>query len=563
MMAQAAAQQAVRIHRYAAFDPRTVDNKRISTLSAHATGQRTQLSVYGSQLTLRLEHNKPLTESLPAQASGPTLLRGSLEGKPQSWARLTKTNAGTYGLIWDGAELYVIEPSADIRSALAVSLPVPNSETVIFKLSDTTIDLGAEYCGSHQAATANVDTGLATYQAIAGELSDQTASATGGPTLILELQALADAAVRARYSSDQAARDAIMVRLNNIDGIFSAQMGLQIHAANVTVYDQDSTALSASSSADTLLNSLGQLRSSDPVMRTYAATHLFTGRDLDGDTLGIAYMSSICGARYGSSLSELRNRGAWIDSLVAAHELGHQLGAVHDGEGVCGGTAAQSYLMGSQINGSSELSQCSRDSIFATLQYAACLIPVTEPDVTIASANSQLQFAPGTSFTWSLPVQNIGTATANALSVQVTVPVGVMVAAATVAGGSCVANPNNVDTQVNCQFDSLAAFATRSLALTLHSTQLGSYIVGATVSAAADSNLNNNSATFTLEVSTNATTPTSPTSTVTAATEPTGSGGGGGAMNPAWLWMLVGLAGLRYAGVRQHRAQPLHHRFSG
>lgn len=378
----------LRIHRYTELNAQRLN---LTSSNANNPRQRTKLSVYGKQLTLNLESNARVAENLPAHDA--TLLRGDLEGQQGSWVRLTRTAQGLHGLIWDGSELYAIEPSAEVVAALAVSLPTPGSDTVLFKLADTT-DLGTEYCGSTEHAAASANTGLATYQALTAELSQPAGGAFSEPALRLELQVLTDAAYRAQYASDQEALDAIMVRLNNVDGIFSAQMGLSIVATDIEVHDADPPGLSGSTSASDLLNSLGQLRNGTPDMNRYAATHLFTGRDLDGDTLGIAYIGHICGTRYSTSLSEIRNRGAWIDSLVAAHELGHQLGAIHDGTGACAGTATQSYLMGAQINGNSELSACSRESIFATMQYASCLLPVTAPDSSATTDAAQPAVTP-------------------------------------------------------------------------------------------------------------------------------------------------------------------------
>jgi hypothetical protein len=281
-------------------------------------------------------------------------------------------------LIWDGAELYAIEPSADVLTMLDASSSTPTSDTVIFKLSDTTVELGDNYCAAADQKSA-AGTGLAMYQTLTSDLPQQGDSNDAAPSLRLEMQVLVDAALRAEYDSDQAVIDAVAVRLNNVDGIYSAQLGLAIEATDIQFLGAANTGLSDSTDPGTLLNSLGVLRANIPGMNSYAATHLFTGRDLDGDTLGIAYIGNLCGARYAASLSELRGRGAWLDSLVAAHELGHQLGAVHDGTGTCSDTPSNSYLMSSLINGTDEFSACSRNLILNTMHRAACLVPINTP----------------------------------------------------------------------------------------------------------------------------------------------------------------------------------------
>jgi hypothetical protein len=325
-------------------------------------------------------------------------------------------------------------------------------------------------------------------------------------------------------------------------------MGLEVQARDVQIYSADPDSLSQSTDAGTLLDSLGQLRNSDPVMGTYGATHLFTGRDLDGDTLGNAYIGNICGARYGASLSEIRARGAWIDSLVAAHELGHQFGAVHDGTGACGGTPADSYLMGAQINGSSELSQCSRESIFATMQYAACLIPVGAPDVSLSVATTPTQAGLDTSFRWSLPIQNIGTGAADRPTIHITLPASLIVESSAIAGGSCVAFNNDNGGTVDCIFDSLAANEIRSLELGLRASKTGTYPVSADVGAVSDNNPLNNNAVYYLVIT------TSGSNTANASAQSTGrtGTGGGGAFNALWLLLLAALTGRRQRHLRQH-----------
>ncbi len=371
----------IHIHRIASFQPDSVEIDRKSAGSAtgnHTTGTH-ELHVFGKQLRYSLQDNQKILDTLPANTRHPQMLQGKLDGNDHSWIRLTRTDTGTHGLIWDGSEMYVVEPGNSIKSELSEAAGQPVSDTVIFRMSDTSVDLGQDYCGSDkssvQTGQATVPNGLATYQSLTGDLADQAAS-NNTATLRLEMQVLADAAFRAEFNSDQEAMDALMVRMNNIDGIFNGQLGLEIQASNVQIYDRDPSLLGSSNDAGTLLNSLGQLRNSSAEMGTYAVTHLFTGRDLDGDTLGIAYIGNVCNTHYGVGLSEVRDRGAWIDSLVAAHELGHQLGAVHDGTGACGSSPSQGFLMDAYINGNSAFSQCNKDLIKATMQNAACLVPI-------------------------------------------------------------------------------------------------------------------------------------------------------------------------------------------
>jgi hypothetical protein len=62
--------------------------------------------------------------------------------------------------------------------------------------------------------------------------------------------------------------------------------------------------------------------------------HLFTGRNINGGTIGIAYISSICKSSTGYSLVESRYTNNYASRVsLSAHELGHNWSADH----CCGG----------------------------------------------------------------------------------------------------------------------------------------------------------------------------------------------------------------------------------
>ena len=103
-----------------------------------------------------------------------------------------------------------------------------------------------------------------------------------GATRRLELSALGDARFRARYGSEQDARDEILTRLNNVDGIFSTHLSIEIHAGTVSVPDAANDQLSATTTPNTLLRELAALRKRSPELSSHGLTHLFTDRDLDG-----------------------------------------------------------------------------------------------------------------------------------------------------------------------------------------------------------------------------------------------------------------------------------------
>src|SRR5262249_4400984 len=131
-----------------------------------------------------------------------------------------------------------------------------------------------------------------------------------------------------------------------------------------------------------LLSQVRQYRGSHAAQQATGATHLMTGRDLDGDTVGIAYMGSVCDSQSADSLSDGAH-STLMSALITAHELGHNFNAPHDGEpGACASTP-QTFLMAPKINFSDQFSSCSLDQINARIRTASCLAPYVAPDVAV------------------------------------------------------------------------------------------------------------------------------------------------------------------------------------
>lgn len=469
----------------------TVDRRLAIAAATSNSQRRLDVSAFQESYRLELEANTRMqAAALDADnVSSLQLLSGSISGKQGSWVRLSFAGADAEGLIWDGKDLYAVEPASAVAEFIAAPLSAPESGNVIFRLADTEIDLGSGYCGSALDFAAASD-GLETYEALAGELKRmQIAALSATPTQGIEISALGDASFRNQYASTAEAQDAMLIRLNNVDGIFSAQTGVRIQAPSATAYDSDPTQLSTTTDASSLLQSLASLRANTASLRSRGLTHLFTGRPLDGSTVGVAYIGSLCDAQYGVALTESRFRGAWLDSLIAAHEIGHNLGAIHDGESVCASTPL-TYLMAPQLTGSSAFSQCSLDKILPKLQTAACLVVVATPDPAMPSALSLPTAAPGASFTWSFPVSNAGGADAQNVTVQISLPEGLVVEQRLADGGSCA----EASGSIVCSIDTIATGGSRTVTLTLHANTTGTFDIGAQLSAAADSNLSNNSA---------------------------------------------------------------------
>ena len=167
----------------------------------------------------RLEPLKQQLKASPAIAA----YRGTVAGAPGSWVRLVVSPDGPAGLIFDGKTLYAVETAADTAVKPGNGRP---GAPAIFRLSDVYLAPGMLGCSVvDPAATASQ-----ALQAMVGEFATLAAQ---GARLNLDIGAVADADFEQSFADPTAA---LLTRFNNVDGIFSEQVGVQITVAEITVF---------------------------------------------------------------------------------------------------------------------------------------------------------------------------------------------------------------------------------------------------------------------------------------------------------------------------------------
>jgi Metallo-peptidase family M12/Domain of unknown function DUF11 len=474
------------------FEPvRSFTPDRDAVLRKPGGGQLRELKfdAYGRRFDLSLDLNDALTPQSKAGASALQLYRGRINNVAGSWVRLAIRSGAVQGMLWDGIDLYVIEPAAQVRDALTPPPEAKTSGSVIFRLADVLIDANEASCAVDE--THGSRKGSEQFDALLRELKSapvvmQAASAT----VRLQISAMGDAQFLQRYGSEQEARDAILVRLNNVDGIFSSQLGVQLQVPTVLINGADSDQLSGATSANTLLLELGRLRKRSSELNSRGLTHLFTGRDLDGTTVGIAYLDELCHREYGAGLTEVRAYDAWRDSLIAAHEIGHNFGASHDGDsaGACAATPANAFLMSPSVSGSDQFSSCSLNVMRPNVQAASCITALPDADVAIAADLGTVRKPASRPFEWSLNIANVGGVAASRVRAEILVPPVVNIDDAYVIGGSCTSGAG----MIFCELGDVPGGATRAVNLTLRSDVVGSNSISARVTSDADAGVANN-----------------------------------------------------------------------
>jgi hypothetical protein len=338
------------------------------TLTRKGAAATLEFIAFGRGFRVQLSSNPRLSQLAPG--SSVQLYKGTLEGVPDSWARISVHDGLPRGMIWDGRELLIVDAAPEAVNYGAAG-------TVMYKLSDAVLERGVSFTGD--AVDTPRDASKA-FSAMIGELRTRTQALRAGvATDAVEISVLGDAAFLARYANETQARDAILTRLNNVDGIYSAQLGVELHVVTVNANGELAAGLSATTDSSALLQELGLLRQQTPALSSTGLTHLFTGRQLDGDTAGVGFDAALCSARFAASLT-MAHSSVVLDTLITAHEIGHVFGAPHDGTEQCAATPQGQFIMTPTLNTSvTSFSQCSLDEINEVIDSYACLVTLPPP----------------------------------------------------------------------------------------------------------------------------------------------------------------------------------------
>ncbi|MCB0358793.1 MAG: putative Ig domain-containing protein, partial [Bdellovibrionales bacterium] len=237
----------------------------------------------------------------------------------------------------------------------------------------------------------------------------------GGGTLALTTFREVQVATEADYqffqdlgSSVSAANAEILSILNGVDAIYESELGLTITVTFQHVVSSASNPYT-SSDADTLLDQFQghwNVTYGSSLVRDVA--HLFTGKTITSPgsgsaTVGLAFYATACDLSFAYGLSEYQSgfgSSAAENITLTAHEIGHNIGALHDSCSVFNPL----YVMCPTLSESTIFSTATKSQISNYIASVSCLSEV--------SGNTAPQFIvdPGTQsltegVTYSLQLQ--------------------------------------------------------------------------------------------------------------------------------------------------------------
>ena len=340
------------------------------------------LEGYGHAWRLELRENRALVDSLSPvsraqiRKNRSRFYMGQLAGAPGSWARVNRIAGRLTAMFFDGRTLYLVDRAAAFE--LPPGRRAERGATVMFRYSDLApglFDHGAlEVPGSRRLSAAQSER----FDGFVGHLRE-VARLSGEAEFAMPVTIVSDTQFSATHGADAAA--VVAGRMNFIDGIYASQLGTAIALLHHEILD-DNGPLTSTNPSVLLSDQFG------PFMRNGAGSdipfdglaHLFTGRDLNGGSIGIAYLRALCSSGSGYGVNQNLNSDT-TSALLVAHELGHNFGAGHDDDTDSCPVGTFRGIMNSSINGAEEFSQCSLDAMSAEVATVGCLIenPGTEP----------------------------------------------------------------------------------------------------------------------------------------------------------------------------------------
>ncbi len=255
--------------------------------------------------------------------------RGTLMGNPESEVRLMIDEKKISGYIFTGTERFFLSSASNYSKHAS-------PQTVVVYLSEHAITEPVEM---QPAITIQ---GL---QQVTTEFNPPVAAAN--QLRVIELATDADFAFVSRLGGVEAANNYILSVVNMVDGLYESELGLSITVTHQNAWAaQDPYTPNNGGDLYPLLSSVQNFWNSNKPISNYPrdVVHLFTGR---WQGAGLAYMGSICQMPSFSYGVSAFCGGAFIQSLVMAHEIGHNLSADHTDTGECVNSVMNSVLSGS------------------------------------------------------------------------------------------------------------------------------------------------------------------------------------------------------------------------
>lgn len=293
------------------------------------------------------ENRKTGTSAIPMQ--------GFIENVPNSRASITFNDGFIYGYIQENNETWFIEPLKHFK------LDANKDDFIVYNTTDI-IPGEQKTCG---------------FDAFKNELQSQRerrhdenqSSPRAGNCYIVNIAIASDYSMRSYYGSVNGVENHNIGVLNNVQTNYTDDFADEIQFEIVEQYISSCSSCDPWSSTTNPGNLLSSFRvwgnGSNSFTSNYNVASLWTRRDFQGSTIGIAYLDAVCTSYRYNCLQDFTSN-AQLKRVLQAHELGHNFDADHDVSGT--------YIMSPSVANTNNWSTFSKNRINSNINYiSSCL----------------------------------------------------------------------------------------------------------------------------------------------------------------------------------------------
>ena len=329
------------------------------------------------------------TDGTRVQQSG-TAYVGIIESLPSSWARLVvegsfvsgTINAGNVSTHFSSEQTAFAANSFGRGNLMLTPLEPPAESNTIPRKSVLSISADSLPANALPGNSLSSDE---LFEEISVPINNSLAQTVGDVTRVARIGIVVDSLYQEAIGG-RGLNNAIST-LNSVDGLYREKFGLAL-MVDVVVLLTDDTVLSLNGAGlEENLNLFRDYRIlSDLLPEDLGLVHLFTGVESGDNAVGLAFSGSACRTDgYDVSMS----RPFLFPVELAAHEIGHNLGADHD-DATLECADISDHLMFSAINSDTtrQFSSCSVDAIETRLQQGTCYTEAINIGVEITQLES-------------------------------------------------------------------------------------------------------------------------------------------------------------------------------